>query len=100
MLAIKKTRLTAAGNICSTPGHLHWITIENPDSSTRHITLHDDNDGTDDEVIKFRTPAGRTETHNFIPAMPFSTGIRIGAFEDSDTRVVAGYTADAPSPSV
>ena len=92
MIACKKTRLTTAGNICATPAMLHWLLVENPNSSNRHITLHDDNDGTSDEVIKFHIPAQRTLPFYFDPPMPFDVGIRVGAFEHSDTRVVGGYT--------
>lgn len=92
MIACKKTRLTGAGNIVGHSAMLHWLLVENPNSSIRHITLHDDNDGTTGEIIKFHIPAQRTEPFYFDPPMPFLVGIRIGAFEHSDTRVVGGYT--------
>ena len=89
---IQKTRLTAAGNILGRPGVLHWLIISNPDSSTRHATLHDATSGTTGEVHKFYTQSARTTVYAFNPPIPFSTGIRIGAIEDSDTVITGGYS--------
>lgn len=87
----KKTRLTSAGNIKATSGVLYWLLATNIDSSTRHFTLHDDNDGTSDEVHKFYIPGESTRLFPFNPGMSFGTGIRIGAIEHSGTVVVGGY---------
>ncbi len=92
MVAINKTRLTAAGNIFASPGQLHWLIISNPDSSTRHATLHDATSGTTGEVAKFYTPAAQTKVYTFNPPIPFTTGIRIGNIEDSDTIITGGYS--------
>lgn len=86
-----RTRLTAAGNIKASPGKLYWLLISNPDASVRHCTLHDDNDGTDDEIHKFYIAAASTKLFNFDPPIPCSVGIRIGAIEDSDTVITAGF---------
>jgi len=92
MIAANKTRLTAIGNIKATPGMLHWLVISNSDSSVRHCTLHDDDDGTSDEVIKFYIPGERTVPFYFDPPLPFATGIRIGAIEHSGTVITGGYS--------
>lgn len=92
MIACKKTRLTAAGNIVATPAMLHWLIIENPNSSKRHCTLNDATSGTTGEVIKFHIPSQSTQPFYFDPPMPFTTGIRFSAFGHADTRVVGGYT--------
>lgn len=92
MIAANKTRLTSAGNIKATPGMLHWLIISNANSNTRHCTLHDDNDGTSDEVIKFYIPGQRTIPFYFDPPLPFAIGIRIGAMEHDETVVTGGYS--------
>jgi len=92
MIACKKTRLTAAGNISDKPAMLHWILVENQDDSARHITLNDATSGATGEIIKLRVPASRTIPFYFDPPMSFNTGIRISAFEHANTRVVGGYT--------
>jgi len=92
MIACKKTRLTAAGNIVGASAMLHWLMVENPNSSIRHITLNDAASGATGEIIKFHQPAQRTMLYTFDPPMPFLNGIRISAFEHADTRVVGGYT--------
>lgn len=94
MIAAKKTRLTAAGNICAYPAMLHWLIISNSSDSTRHCTLHDDTDGTSDEVVKFYTPGQRTIVYAFDPPIPFATGIRIGAIEHSGTVITGGYSGE------
>ncbi|KKN60918.1 hypothetical protein LCGC14_0527170 [marine sediment metagenome] len=92
MLGVKWTRLTSAGNILAGPGLLHWLVVSNPDSSTRHITLNDAISGTGSEVHKFHTPSARTVVYPFDPPISLNVGIRIGAFEDSDTVVLGGYS--------
>ena len=92
MIGVRKARLTSADNIKATEGLLHWLIISNSDSSTRHCTLHDDNDGTDDEVIKFSIPGQRTIPFYFDPPLPFVTGIRIGSIEHSGTVITGGYS--------
>lgn len=87
----QKTRLTAAGNIKAGPGKLYWLIITNANSSIRHCTLHDATSGTTGEVAKFYTPAQRTVVYPFDPPIPFATGIRIGAIENSDTVITGGY---------
>ncbi|KKM81197.1 hypothetical protein LCGC14_1332250 [marine sediment metagenome] len=86
-----KTRITAAGNIKGAPGKLYWLILSNSSSSMRHATLHDDTDGTDDEVAKFYLAGERTVVHTFDPPIPFSTGIRFGNIEHDGTRITAGY---------
>ena len=87
----RRIRLTAAGNIKGAPGKLYWLILSNSSSSMRHATLHDDTDGTDDEVAKFYLAPERTVVHTFDPPMPFSTGIRFGNIEHDGTRITAGY---------
>ena len=84
-------RLTVAGNIKATAGKLFWLIISNANSSMRHCTLHDDNDGTADEICKFYNPAESTRVYNFDPPIPCDTGIRIGNIEHSDVIVTGGY---------
>jgi len=91
MIGAHKARLTSAGNIKATEGLLHWLVISNPDKSMRHCTLHDDNDGTSDEVIKFYIPGERTVPFYFNPPLPFVTDIRFGSIEHSGTIITAGY---------
>ena len=89
--SVYETRLTAAGNIKASSGLLYWLIATNPDSSARHFTLHDDDDGTDGEIHKFYVPATTTKVFSFDPPIKCDTGIRIGAIEDSDTVVTGGY---------
>ena len=90
-MAVKHTRLTAAGNIKGTEGKLHWLIASNPDSGVRHFTLHNATDGTDNEVHKFYVPGQSTQVYSFDPPIAMGVGIRIGDIEDSDTVVTGGY---------
>lgn len=85
------TRLTAAGNIKATAGKLFWLVITNSNTSKRYCILHDDNDGTADEIIRFIIPAQTTLPFNFDPPIPCDTGIRIGTIEHSEVIVTGGY---------
>ncbi len=89
--ACPTTRLTAAGNIKASGGILYWLIATNPSSSIRHFTLHDDNDGTDDEVHKFYIPRESTKVFSFDPPISMGTGIRIGAIEHNETVITGGY---------
>jgi len=92
MIACKKTRLTAAGNISAKPAMLHWILVENQDNDTRYVILNDATSGTGEEVIKLGVPSKQTKPFYFDPPIPFNTGIRVGTFEESAMVVLGGYT--------
>ena len=94
MLAVKKTRLTAAGNICAYPAMLHWLIVTNWDGDPRHVVLNDATSGTTGEVSKFYVASDRTEVFSFNPPIPCSTGIRIGTFEESAMEVTGGYSGE------
>jgi len=91
MLAAKKTRLTAAGNIKATAGELHWLIVTNWDGDPRYVVLNDDNDGTDGEIAKFYVASKRTEVFSFSRPISCTTGIRIGTFSESAMEVTGGY---------
>ena len=84
-------RLIIAGNIKATAGKLYWLLCTNSHSSSvRDVHLNDDNDGTDNEVLKIKVKANSTAFFNFDPPVPCDTGIRIGTL-GGDMIVTGGY---------
>lgn len=83
-------KVTSAGNIKATAGALCWINVSNTAGTGKKVTIHDDNDGTDDEIMQIGVPGEDSKFLLFLPAMPFSTGIRCGALE-SGLIITAGY---------
>ena len=78
---VQITRLDAAGNIKATAGYLIWINVSNTTGNGLKVVLHDDDNGTDDEVMQVAVPGDDSKFLAFPPGFYFSTGIRCGTLE-------------------
>ena len=78
---VQTTKLTSAGNIKATAGYLIWINVSNTTGGGLKVVIHDDDNGTDDEVMQIGVPADDSKFLAFPPGFYFSTGIRCGTLE-------------------
>lgn len=83
-------RLDAAGNIRGAAGKLCWINVSNTTGNGKKIVVHDDDDGTDDEVFQVAVEGDDSKFLLFNPPCPFTTGIRVGELE-AGLIVTAGF---------
>lgn len=74
-------KLTAAGNIRGAAGKLCWLIVSNTTGNGKKCVVHDDDNGTDDEVFQVAVPGDDSKFLLFSPPMPFGTGIRVGTLE-------------------
>lgn len=78
---VQTTKLTEAGNIKGEPGLLIWLSVSNSAGTGKKVVLHDDDNGTDDEVMQVAVPGDDSKFLIFPPGFYFSTGIRCGTLE-------------------
>ena len=88
---INTTRLTAAGNIKASAGHLFWVLCATDKNDPTQFVFHNATSGTNNEVFRVIVPADSSILLNFSQPIFFSTGIRMGSVSESAIFVTGGY---------
>ncbi len=73
-----QTRLTAAGNIKSSPGVLKCVQVSNPTATAANVSFVNATSGTDVYVFDVYVGAQDSKYLVFPPDFGFDTGIRVG----------------------